>query len=124
MSERLQIYKCEVCGNVVEVQHAGRGKLVCCCKPMTLMIANSVDASFEKHVPVIERGGEELLVKVGSVPHPMEDDHYIEWIDVESEGGVCRRYLKPGNDPQASFGAADALAARAYCNLHGLWRTP
>lgn len=123
MSERLQIYKCEVCVNVVEIQHAGKGKLVCCGQPMTLMVENSVDASFEKHVPVIEKEHGGLRVKVGSVPHPMEEDHYIEWIDIEPEGGVCRRYLKPGDSPEATFNAGDASGARAYCNLHGLWRS-
>jgi superoxide reductase len=81
MTEKLQIYKCEICGNIVEVLHTGKGQLVCCGQPMKLQVENTVDASKEKHVPVVEKIEEGIKVKVGSVPHPMEEKHYIEWIE-------------------------------------------
>lgn len=123
VAESMQVYKCEVCGNIVEVLHLGKGELVCCGKAMSLLKENSVDASRERHVPVIEKAGEEVMVKVGSVQHPMEENHYIEWIEVISGGDVCRKTLKPGEPPEAKFTASsDRAEARAYCNLHGLWR--
>ena len=126
MADRMQVYKCEICGNIVEVLHAGKGVLVCCNQPMKLMSENTVDASLEKHVPVVEKSGDGVLVKVGSVPHPMEEKHYIEWIEVivdGPDGTVERQYLKPGQDPKASFAVKEgAVAAREYCNLHGLWK--
>jgi len=113
-----QIYKCEVCGNIVEVLHAGAGELVCCGKPMRLMTENTVDASQEKHVPSIEGN----KVKVGSVEHPMEEAHYIEWIEATSESGeVCKVFLQPGQKPEAEF-PFTPVSAREYCNLHGLWK--
>ncbi|MFY9110513.1 MAG: desulfoferrodoxin [Desulfomonilia bacterium] len=123
MTKRLEIYKCEVCGNIVEVLHEGRGELVCCGKPMKLFVENTVDAAKEKHVPVIERKAEGFLVKVGSVTHPMEEKHYIEWIELVADGRVYREFLKPGQAPEAFFPVqAQKVAAREYCNLHGLWR--
>ena len=125
MTQQLQIYKCEVCGNIVEVLHTGGGTLVCCGQDMKLMEENTVDASKEKHVPVLEKtetGG--TLVKVGSVEHPMEPEHYIEWIELENKdkNKVCRQHLQPGQKPEAKFCAkTDNIKARAYCNLHGLW---
>jgi superoxide reductase len=123
MAELLQIHKCELCGNIVEVLHAGDGDMVCCGKPMKLFIENTVDASKEKHVPVVEKTAAGLKVKVGSVPHPMEEKHYIEWIEVIVDGRVCRQSLKPGQPPEALFNVGGAVSVREYCNLHGLWKS-
>lgn len=123
MTAKLQIYKCEVCGNIIEVLHASDGELVCCGKPMKLMIENTVDASKEKHVPVIEKIVDGFLVKIGAVPHPMEEKHYIEWIELIVNGIAYRKFLSPGDKPEAKFivDAAGIIHAREYCNLHGLW---
>jgi len=118
-----EVYKCESCGNIVEVVHASGGTLVCCGKEMTLQKPNTVDAAKEKHVPVIEKNAQGVLVKVGSVPHPMEEKHYIEFIEVVSDNKIYRAYLKPGDKPQAQFELPDISFARAYCNLHGLWKS-
>jgi len=123
MTKRLQIYKCEVCGNMVEVIHEGAGDLVCCGKTMRLFEENTVDASREKHVPVIEKVEGGYRVKVGSVPHPMEEKHYIEWIELVADGIAYREFLKPGQQSEAVFKVeASNVSAREYCNLHGLWR--
>jgi superoxide reductase len=123
MTEKLQIYKCEVCGNIVEMVHAGAGELVCCGQPMKLFRENTMDAAKEKHVPVIEKTAAGLKVKVGSVPHPMEASHYIEWIEVIADGRTYRKFLNPGEAPEATFELkADKITAREYCNLHGLWK--
>ena len=123
MPERYEVYKCEVCGNMVELLDGGAGELVCCGEPMKLYVENEVDAAKEKHVPVVEGTGSGIKVKVGSVAHPMEAKHYIEWIEVLKGDKVCRKYLKPGDEPEAGFcGDADAVVARGYCNLHGLWK--
>ena len=123
MAERLQVYKCDVCGNIVEVLHGAGGELVCCGEPMKLMIENTVDAAKEKHVPVVERTDKGYLVKVGSVAHPMEEKHYIEWIELIADGVIYRKFLEPGDAPEALFCIdADAVTAREYCNLHGLWK--
>lgn len=103
MTQKLEIYKCEICGNVVEVLHAGDGQLVCCGQPMKLMKENTVDASREKHVPVIEKTADGVKVKVGSVPHPMEEKHYIEWVEIIADGKAYRQFLKPGDKPEATF---------------------
>ncbi len=122
MTEKLQIYKCEVCGNIVEMLHAGAGQLVCCGEPMKLCRENTVDAAKEKHVPVIEKTATGIKVKVGSVPHPMEQAHYIEWIEIVADGKAYRKFLNPGEAPEAIFEIkADKVTAREYCNLHGLW---
>jgi len=122
MTKVLEVYKCEVCGNIVEMLHAGDGELVCCGQPMKLMKENSVDAAKEKHVPVIEDQGNGYLIKVGSVPHPMEAKHYIEWIELIVDGNPCRKALKPGDKAEAFFElTGGSISARAYCNLHGLW---
>ena len=102
MTQRLQVYKCEICGNMVEVLHDGKGELVCCGAPMTVVIENTVDAAQEKHVPVVERTTGGFKVKVGSVAHPMEEKHYIEWIEVIADGAAYRRFLKPGDAPEAT----------------------
>ncbi|NIS61959.1 MAG: desulfoferrodoxin [Proteobacteria bacterium] len=123
MPERLQIYKCEVCGNIVEVLHEGQGELVCCGQPMKLFIENTVDAAREKHVPVVEKAAGAFKVKVGSVPHPMEEKHYIEWIEVIADGTAYRQFLNPGGSPEATFDVkTEKITAREYCNLHGLWK--
>jgi superoxide reductase len=123
MTERLQIYKCEVCGNVVEMLHEGVGELVCCDQPMKLYRENTVDAAKEKHVPVVEKTASGFKVKVGSVAHPMEEKHYIEWIELVADGKAYRQFLKPGEKPEADFCIdAKKVTAREYCNLHGLWR--
>ena len=123
MTERLQIYKCEVCGNIVEVLHEGGGELVCCGRPMKLLVEGAVDAAKEKHVPVVEKIAGGIKVKVGSVPHPMEEKHYIEWIEVIADGKAYRQFLKPGDPPEATFDIdAQEVTAREYCNLHGLWK--
>jgi superoxide reductase len=118
-----EVYKCEVCGNIVEVVHASGGTLVCCGKPMTLLKENTVDASKEKHIPVVEKVEDGILVKVGSVEHPMTEEHHIEWIEVHTENKVYRKFLKPGENPQAIFKVDEEVVfVREYCNVHGLWR--
>ena len=123
MAEKLEIYKCEVCGNIVEVVHGGAGELVCCGQPMKLFKENTVDAAKEKHVPVVERVAGGYKVKVGSVAHPMEEKHYIEWIELVLGEKAYRQFLKPGAVPEAFFPVdEDGAYAREYCNLHGLWK--
>lgn len=123
MTNRLEVYKCEVCGNIVEVIHGGNGELVCCGEPMKLYKENTVDAAKEKHVPVIEKTADGFKVKVGSVTHPMEEKHYIEWIELIADGVAYRKFLKPGDAPEAEFCMnAKEITAREYCNLHGLWK--
>jgi len=123
MTEKLQIYKCQICGNVVELIHSGAGELVCCGQPMTLFKENTTDAATEKHVPVVEKTADGFKVTVGSVAHPMEEKHYIEWIEVIADDKVYRRFLNPGDAPEALFEIkVDKVTAREYCNLHGLWK--
>ena len=123
MTKRTQIYKCEICGNIVEVLHEGAGELVCCGRPMKLIVENTTDAAREKHVPVIEKIADGYKVSVGSVLHPMIDVHYIEWIELDADGQVFRKYLKPGDTPMAIFNvSAENVTAREYCNIHGLWK--
>lgn len=124
MTELRQVYKCEVCGNIVEVVNASGGTLVCCGQPMKLLKENTTDAATEKHVPVIEKVEGGVLVKVGSVEHPMTDAHYIQWIEVHTANKIYRKELKPGEKPEALFKLdEEVLFAREYCNLHGLWRS-
>ena len=123
MTKKLQVYKCEVCGNIVEVIHAGGGQLVCCGQPMKLMAENTTDAAKEKHVPGVEKVDGGVKVKVGSVAHPMEEKHYIEWIELLVDGKACRQFLKPGCSPEATFNVrGEKVEARELCNLHGLWK--
>ncbi|MFZ7113086.1 MAG: desulfoferrodoxin [Desulfatiglandales bacterium] len=123
MTEKLQVYKCEKCGNIVEVLHAGAGELVCCGEPMKLFTENTVDAAKEKHVPVVEKTADGFKVKVGSVAHPMEEKHYIEWIEIIADGKAYRQFLNPGDTPEAIFQIdAAQVTAREYCNIHGLWK--
>lgn len=124
MAAKLEIYKCNLCGNIVEVVHGGAGELVCCGQPMALIKENTVDAAKEKHVPVMEKTAEGILVKVGSVAHPMEEKHYIEWIELIADGKAYRQFLNPGEKPEALFTVkADQVTVREYCNLHGLWKS-
>ena len=123
MAERLQIYKCELCGNIVEVLHGGAGELVCCGEAMKLYEENVTDAAVEKHVPVSEPAEHGIKVMVGSVAHPMEGEHYIEWIEVVADGKAYREFLKPGDVPEATFCVdAENVTLREYCNVHGLWK--
>ena len=150
MTQKKQIYKCEICGNIVEVLHEGADALVCCGQPMKLLRENTVDAALEKHVPVIEKTETGFKVKVGSVEHPMIEEHYIEWIDFGdcvgkhcyrvckkqttpcqdcpviktfADGKSYRQFLSPGQKPEAEFCIkAEKVEAREYCNLHGLWK--
>ena len=123
MTKLLQIYKCNVCGNIVEVVNTGRGDLVCCQQTMELKNENTQDAAREKHVPVVEGSGNKVTVKVGSLEHPMEVKHYIEWIEVIADGKAYMQFLNPGDVPQAEFEiTGENITARAYCNLHGLWK--
>lgn len=123
MAEKLQIYKCNICGNIVEVLHGGAGDLVCCGEPMELLTEKTADAGKEKHVPVIEKVEGGFKVKVGDVPHPMEEKHYIEWIELLADGKAYRQFLKPGIAPEAMFCVkASSVSAREHCNVHGLWK--
>lgn len=125
MAVKLEVYKCEICGNMVEVLAGGEGELVCCNQPMKLMPAKTAaQEGKEKHVPVIEKGCccGTTTVKVGSVPHPMEEKHFIQWVEIVTKDGITRKYLKPGEKPEAVFAATeDIIEAREYCNIHGLW---
>ncbi len=123
MRKRLEIYKCNVCGNIVEVVHASAGTLVCCGQNMALMTENTVDAAKEKHVPVIEKVNGGYKVMVGEVAHPMVDNHFIEWIELIAGEEVYTKFLKPGEKPEAFFKTeAENVIAREYCNLHGHWK--
>ncbi len=142
MAEKLQIYKCTICGNIIEVLHGGAGELVCCGQPMENLVAKTADEGKEKHVPVIEKVNGGYKVKVGSVPHPTEEKHYIEWIELLADGKAYRQFLKPGDAPEAIFSVTTArydpaskclemeledvetttVTAREHCNVHGLWK--
>lgn len=124
MSTRNEVYKCQSCGNITEVLHPGPGELVCCGNPMVLQVENTVDASREKHLPVIEKTAGGILVKVGSVSHPMEEQHFIQWIELLAGECVYRVALKPGDAPEALFPAVTGeIVVREYCSLHGQWAT-
>ena len=123
MAQRLQIYKCAICGNIVEVIHGGVGELVCCGQPMELLDEKEADAATEKHVPVVEKSDGSYKVTVGSTLHPMEEKHYIEWIELLADGKAYRQFLNPGDAPEAVFNVeADTVTAREHCNVHGLWK--
>ncbi|MFO7831477.1 MAG: desulfoferrodoxin [Desulfuromonadaceae bacterium] len=124
MKTRNSVYKCGMCGNVVTVLTGGQGDLICCDAPMDLMVENSTDAAHEKHVPMVIGIRDDIEVSVGSVPHPMQDEHYIEWIELLADGISYRNFLKPGDTPDVNF-AVDAkeVTARVYCNIHGLWKS-
>ena len=122
MTEVNQIYKCDVCGNIVEAVHSGAGELVCCGKPMELKQEKTEEEGMEKHKPVIEKTETGIIVTIGSIPHPMESEHYIEWAEIITEHRTYRKYLEPGREPQVEFRIqAEQFSVRAYCNVHGLW---
>ncbi len=124
MAEKYGIYRCEKCGNIVQVLHAEKPPVMCCGQSMTRLVANTVDAATEKHVPVVEKTANGYKVKVGSTAHPMTPEHWIEWIELVSENGtrIARKFLDPSDAPEAEFKTdADKVTAREYCNLHGLW---
>ncbi|MBW8040230.1 MAG: desulfoferrodoxin [Planctomycetes bacterium] len=123
MAEKLEVYKCTMCGNIVEVLHGGAGELVCCDQPMEKLVAKTADEGKEKHVPVIENIDGGVKVKVGSVAHPMEADHHIEWIEILADGKAYRQFLNPGDAPEAEFAVeAGKISAREHCNKHGMWK--
>jgi len=123
MAKKLEIYKCMLCGNIVEVLHGGDGELVCCGEPMKNLVAKTADAGKEKHVPVIEKTDGGIKVKIGSIPHPMEEKHYIEWIEIIADGKAYRQFLNPDEAPEAIFRVhAKKITARENCNVHGLWQ--
>ena len=123
MTNRLEIYKCEICGNIVEVMTAGTGTLVCCGEDMKLMEEKTADVTTEKHVPVISKVDGGFKVVVGSTLHPMIKEHYIEWIQLIVDGKSYRQFLNPGDAPEATFMAkGDKIIAREYCNIHLLWK--
>jgi len=124
MTSRSQVYLCKTCGNIVEVLHVGKGTLVCCGKPMELLVEHTQDVGREKHVPVVEQTDSGFKVIVGETAHPMEERHFIEWIELLADGQVLRHFLEPGSKPEAEFCVtASQVTARAYCNLHGLWKS-
>ena len=123
MAQQHEVYKCDQCGNIIDVLHGGGGELVCCGEPMKLMTENTVDAAKEKHVPVVEKTANGYKVTVGSTLHPMEAKHYIEWIEIFADGKSYKQFLQPGQEPVAEFCIqAEQVTAREYCNLHGLWK--
>ncbi len=123
MTKKLEIYKCEICGNIVEVLEEAGGTLVCCGKPMVLQEENSVDASKEKHVPILIKNEQGVEVNVGSIVHPMTEEHYIQWIEIQTEKGCSRKELLPGQEPKAFFPVkSEVVKVRIFCNLHGLWK--
>lgn len=123
MTRKLDMYKCEVCGNIVQIYSEGAGELVCCNQAMKLLDENTVDAALEKHVPVVEETPEGIVVNVGSVDHPMEEKHYIQWIEVIGKDTSYTAFLHPGDAPRACFPKLEGpLIVREYCNLHGLWK--
>jgi superoxide reductase len=124
MTKLNEIYKCGVCGNVVAMVAEGQGELVCCGEPMKLLPEKTQDEGLEKHVPVIEKTENGIRIRVGSVEHPMEDAHYIQWIEVISNGRTYRKFLKPGDKPESEFDVKPGnVQAREFCNVHGLWRS-
>lgn len=123
MERNAGIFKCDFCGQMVEILHPGVGTLVCCGQPMKKLEENTTDAATEKHVPVTAKSGAGITVTVGSVPHPMEEKHYIEWVEIVDDDRTMRRFLSPGKKPEASFQEEKgAGVVRAYCNIHGLWK--
>ena len=126
MTKKGQIWKCNVCGNIVEVLHPGQGELICCGQPMEKMEEKNKDEGQEKHVPVVEKTATGIKIKVGSIPHPMEEEHFIEWIELIAGDKIYRKFLKPGQAPEAMFEVevtdVKEILAREYCNVHGLWQ--
>ena len=125
MAKKMEVYKCKICGNIVEVLHAGKGELVCCGQPMNLMQEKTEDSSIEKHVPFVIKEDGKITVKIGeNTAHPMEEKHYIEWIELLVDGKSYRQFLNPGDKPEAEFLVeGKEISAREYCNIHGLWKS-
>jgi superoxide reductase len=122
MPNRYEIFKCEICGNIVEILHGGVGQLVCCGQPMSSIEPKKEEQGYEKHLPVIENTDKGVRVKVGSIPHPMEEQHFIELIEIITPAGIMRKYLNPGEKPEAEFKTTDKIIeTREYCTVHGLW---
>ena len=124
MTKRMQVYECEICGNVVEMLHEGAGELVCCGQPMELLDVKTADTSTEKHVPFVKREENKYVVRIGeNALHPMEEKHYIEWIELTVDGIIYRKFLKPDEKPEAVFEVPEGkeVSAREFCNIHGLW---
>jgi len=122
-TKKREIYKCEICGNIIEILHNGAGQLVCCGEFMNMLKENSEGDYAEKHSPVIEKNDEGINIKVGNVEHPMEEKHYIEWIEISTEKGESKKFLKPGEKPEVLFPVKNGnLKSRMYCNVHGLWK--
>ncbi len=124
MRKRYQVYRCEVCGNIVQILHGGVGTLVCCNRSMKLLNELTKDSGMEKHVPVIERNGNTIKIKVGTVQHPMEEQHYIEWVEAISNDKIYRKHLQPGSKPEVEFVIeGNNIIAREFCTVHGMWRS-
>lgn len=124
MTKMFEVYKCEVCGNITMVVSPAAGTLVCCGQPMVKQEELTQDTGKEKHVPVVEKSAEKITVKLGAVPHPMEEAHYIQWIEVSSGDRLMIQWLKPNQKPEAQFPAVfESGEVRAYCNIHGLWKS-
>lgn len=125
MVKRLDIYRCSICGITAEVLDGGDGEMLCCGQPMNRLVASKEEAGSEKHVPVIEKIDSGFRVTVGSIAHPMEEKHYIEWIELLADGKAYRHFLKPGGQPVAEFNVeaeVESVSAREYCSVHGLWK--
>ena len=127
MSEKNEVYRCNICGNMVEVLHIGTGKLICCENPMELLNEKEEGTGPEKHLPVIEETEKGVKVKVGSTPHPMEENHCIEWVELIADNQVYRKILRPGDMPEAEFDIKlkdiSQIGLREYCSIHGLWKS-
>lgn len=123
MTNSKEIYKCEICGNIIEVLHSGQGELICCNQPMKLQAPNTKDAAIEKHVPQIQELSEGVLIQIGEQEHPMTEEHFIEWIEIQTVNRSHKTFLESGQKPEAIFAIAKnkITKVRAYCNLHGLW---
>ena len=122
MRLRSQVYRCNVCGNIVEILHGGVGTLVCCNRSMELLNEKTSDAGSEKHVPVMEKTDKGVKVRVGSVAHPMENEHYIEWIEIIAGDNICHKFLNPGDAPEIEFSISENVTGvKEYCTVHGLW---
>lgn len=124
MTEFNQVYKCNICENIVEVVRSGIGELSCCGQPMEVLDEKTEDMGMEKHVPVIEKSEDKVKVKIGSEPHPMEEKHHIEWIEIITDDKIYKKFLKPSDEPEAEFKIQIGdFTAREHCNIHGLWKT-
>jgi superoxide reductase len=123
MAKKSEIYKCSVCGNIIEILHEGAGTLTCCEKEMIKMEEKTSEEGNEKHKPILEKNDEGVAVKVSSIPHPMEDSHFIEWVEITTNKGTSKKFLKPGEKPEEKFPVGEeVIKVRSYCNLHGLWK--